>query len=130
MTRKSAAKFYTQVGTQTTLENASPYKLILMLYTGAQERLAIAKGHMERGNIEGKSDRINSAIRIIESLRNNLDFEKGGEISVNLDALYEYMLLRLVQANVKNDPAIIDEVLDLIRELAAGWSGIKDQVEK
>ena len=130
MTRNSAANMYSQMGTQTALEGASPYKLILMLYSGAQERLAIAKGHMLRGNIEGKADRINSAIRIIENLRSNLDFEKGGEISSNLDALYDYMLMRLVQANIKNDPEIIDEVLGLIREVSSGWLAIKDQVEK
>ncbi|MBT7307410.1 MAG: flagellar export chaperone FliS [Gammaproteobacteria bacterium] len=128
MTRKSAINFYSQVKNQTTLEGATPHKLILMLFNGAQERLATAKGHMQRGEIEAKSSRIDAAIKIIEGLRNTLDFQNGGEISENLDSLYEYMLLRLVQANMKNDPEIIDEVLVLIREVAAGWSSIKDQV--
>ena len=58
----------------------------------------------------------------------SLDFKNGGEISANLDSLYEYMMLRLVQANMKNDPEIIDEVLLLIKEVSEGWSEIKDQV--
>jgi flagellar protein FliS len=99
-----------------------------MLFHGAQERLATAKGHMQRGEIEAKSGRIDAAIKIIEGLRNNLDFKNGGEISANLDSLYEYMMLRLVQANMKNDPEIIDEVLLLIKEVSEGWSEIKDQV--
>ncbi len=128
MTRKSAINMYSQVKTQSTLEGASPHKLILMLFHGAQERLATAKGHMQRGEIEAKSGRIDAAIKIIEGLRNNLDFKNGGEISANLDSLYEYMMLRLVQANMKNDPEIIDEVLLLIKEVSEGWSEIKDQV--
>jgi len=130
MTRKSAINMYSQVKTQATLEGASPHKLILMLFEGAQERLATAKGHMQRGEIEAKSSRIDAAIRIVEGLRTNLDFEKGGELSANLDSLYEYRALRLVQANMKNDPEILDEVMGLIREVSVGWSGIKDQVNR
>jgi len=122
MMRRSGAKQYQQMQAQTTLEGASPHKLILLLFNGAQEKLAMAKGYMQHGDIEMKSGRITAAINIIEELRSILDLKKGGELASNLDSLYDYMLRRLVQANMKNDVRMIEEVIELIREISAGWS--------
>ncbi len=123
-----AMQQYRQVGNHASVEDASPHKLILMLLTGAQERIASAKTHMINGNIAAKCETIGTAMNIIVGLRASLDHEKGGEISTNLDALYEYMERRLFEANVKNTPSILDEVSNLLKEITSAWVGITDQV--
>ena len=123
-----AMQQYRQVSNHSAVEDASPHKLILMLLTGAQERIATAKTHMVNGNIAAKGETIGTAMNIVVGLRASLDHDKGGEISSNLDALYEYMEKRLFKANVKNDPAMLDEVSNLLKEITSAWVGIADQV--
>lgn len=123
-----AMQQYRQVGNHASVEDASPHKLILMLLTGAQERIATAKTHMVNGNIAAKGETIGTAMNIVVGLRASLDHDKGGEISSNLDALYEYMEKRLFEANVKNDPAMLDEVSNLLKEITSAWVGIADQI--
>ena len=119
---------YRQVGNHAAAEEASPHKLILMLLSGAQERIASTKTHMINKNVAAKGETIGTAMNIIVGLRASLDHEKGGEISSNLDALYEYMEGRLFEANVKNDPSILDEVNNLLKEITTAWVGIANQV--
>jgi flagellar secretion chaperone FliS len=128
MNLNTAITSYTQVGNHSAVEEASPHKLILMLLTGAQDRLAAAKGYMERGAIADKGSSISTAMNIINGLRASLDHDTGGEISANLDSLYDYMGRRLFEANLKNDPDAITEVSGLLREITTAWVGIKGQV--
>ena len=120
----SALQQYRQVKTGVGVEGASPHRLIQMLFEGALERLASAKGHLQRGEIALKGEQIGKAIGIIGGLRESLNEEAGGEIARNLGALYDYMERRLFQANLTSDPALLDEVSGLLRELKAGWDGI------
>jgi len=68
--------------------------------------------------------KITWGMNIIQGLRTSLDAQKGGEVAANLDALYEYMGRRLLEANVSNDVAILDEVSSLLMEVKAGWDNI------
>ncbi len=115
---------YSQVGTSSGVESASPHRLIQLLMEGALDKLAAAKGFVERGDIAGKGRFIFWAISIIGGLRGSLDMDKGGEISQNLYSLYDYMERRLVEANRNDDIAMIDEVIDLLREVKAGWDEV------
>lgn len=115
---------YRKVGVQTGVENASPHKLIQMLIDGAIEKVQLARGYMERREIARKGETISWAMAIIDGLRSSLDMKAGGDIANNLDALYEYMLRRLTEANVANDVAMLDEVVKLLNELREGWNGI------
>ena len=65
---------------------------------------------MERQQTALKGEFIGKAIGIIGGLREGLDLQKGGELGANLDSLYQYMLSRLFEANVKNDTVLLDEV--------------------
>lgn len=87
-------------------------------------RLAQAKGAMLHGQQAVKGELISKAIGIIGGLREGLDSQQGGEIAANLDRLYEYMVLRLVEANIGNDVALIDEVAELLRNVKSGWDAI------
>ncbi|MBB1126598.1 flagellar export chaperone FliS [Thiospirillum jenense] len=115
---------YRQQGILSEVAVASPYRLIQMLYEGALERIAVARGAMQAGNIAKKGEQIGKAIDIVESLRAALDHDIGGELSGQLDALYEYMAFRLLQANLHNEIEALDEVTRLLREIKAGWDAI------
>jgi flagellar protein FliS len=103
---------------------ADPHRLIVMLMDGALERIASARGCMERNDIGGKAQLLNRAIQIIGELRGSLDVTKGAEIAANLDALYDYMGRRLLEASLRNDTKMLDEVTKLLRDLRDAWSQI------
>ena len=107
---------------------ASPHKVVELLYSGIIERLNAARGAISSGEVEHKINSMNSAMDILEILRAGLDRQAGGDIAVNLDALYDYMTRRMLTANVRNDVEPLDETLKLMRELKAAWDGIADKV--
>ncbi|WP_438971093.1 flagellar export chaperone FliS [Methylophaga sp.] len=109
------------------VSTASPHRLVQMLMDGVQEKLIAAKGFMASNQIAKKGEHISWAITIIDSLRACLNTEEGGEVAANLNRLYDYMEIRLAEANLKNDPAIIDEVGQLMAEIKAGWNAIPQE---
>lgn len=118
---------YQRVNTQTSITDADPHKLIQLLYNGAIERINMAKARMQAKDYAGKGQLLNKAIEIIGGLRSFLDFEKGGELSAQLEALYDYMERTLLEGSAKNDPAKLDEVLGLLRTVKDGWDGIRQE---
>ena len=124
-TTRSAASVYGKVGLETGVSTASPHKLIVMLFDGALAALGKALHDMKSSNVPGKGKAISHAISIIDNgLRASLDKTSGGAIAVSLDSLYEYMSARLLVANINNDPAILDEVQGLLKELRGAWEAI------
>ena len=115
---------YSQVGVSSGVEQASPHRLIQMLMDGAIEKVAMAKGFMEREETALKGSHISWAISIIEGLRASLDKSAGGEIADNLDDLYDYMVRRLVRSNAENNMDMLDEVLSLLRSVKGAWDEI------
>ena len=124
----SAVQQYNRVGVTTSVEAASPHRLIQMLMAGALEKIAIAKGHMERNEIAQKGSHISWAISIIDGLRASLNLEAGGEIAQNLDDLYDYMTRRLARANVENNIDLLDEVASLLRTIKGAWDDIPEDI--
>lgn len=121
-----AMRQYQQVGVQAQVTEASPHRLIQLLMQGGLDRIYQAKGALEYGRIAEKGELIGKSVAIIGGLREALDFEQGGDLARNLDRLYEYMIMRLTEANRKNDPAPLAEVAELLREVKSGWDGISD----
>ncbi|WP_163834061.1 flagellar export chaperone FliS [Spartinivicinus ruber] len=121
-------KQYQAVNRETGIVDADPHKLIQLLIDGALERLLIAKGHIERKEIEEKNRFLNKAVEIIGGLRSFINKEQGGEVAENLFNLYEYMEFRLFEANATNSPEVVEEVIGLLREVKTGWDGIREQV--
>jgi flagellar protein FliS len=123
--KQSGVNAYAKVGMETGVTSASPHKLIVMLFDGALVSVSSAIVHMKAGNIPEKGAAISKAIMIIDSgLRAALDKKAGGEIAEGLDALYEYMGARLLQANLKNQVDILEEVQRLLSELRGAWNAI------
>jgi flagellar protein FliS len=116
---------YANVGLETSVGAASPHKLIVMLYDGALVAVLSALSHMKAGNIAAKGAAISKAITIIDNgLRAALDKKAGGEIAEGLDALYGYMGARLLQANLHNQPELLEEVHRLLADLRGAWNAI------
>ncbi len=124
MNAMAALRQYQTVNTQAQAVDASPHRLIQMLMEGGLTRMAQARGALERGQVALKGELIGKAVGIVGGLRDGLNLEVGGELAVNLDRLYAYMSARLLEANVKNDPAILDEVAGLLRNIKSGWDAI------
>ena len=92
--KKSALKTYQKINVESGLADANGHQLIQMLMSGAIDRIAQAKGAMERGDIELKGQLIGKASGIIGGLVDTLDKKKGGELAENLEVLYLYVLLK------------------------------------
>lgn len=101
-----------------------PRELVVMLYDGALERIAQARGCIEHGRIADKLKLLGRAIEIVDELRGSLDLARGGPIAANLDDLYAYVGRRLVEANALNKVEVLDEVTSLLQELRQGWAAI------
>lgn len=126
---KSALSQYKSVSVKSGVEDATPHRLVQMLMEGALDKIAAAKGHMLRNEPADKGRFISWAISIISGLQSSLDMEAGGELSRNLDDLYDYMVRRLGEAGLKNDPAILDEVSSLLLEVKSAWDVIPAQLD-
>jgi flagellar protein FliS len=117
---------YTKVGFESSTVAADPHRLILMLFEGALKAISNAKGEMQRNDIAAKGKSITHAIRIIgEGLHASLDKTAGGALAQDLSALYDYMVTRLFNANVKNDVFALNEVSHLLTELKEAWENIR-----
>ena len=122
---RNAISAYQKVGIDAAVEVADPYRLILLLFEGAQAALGAARAGMQQNRIAEKGAAISKAIDIISNgLKASLDHENGGEISARLEALYDYMVFRLLQANMKNDLKALEEVSGLLEEIHSAWRGI------
>ena len=126
--KSSGVAKYGKVAAESEAAYANPHRLVQMLMEGALDKVATAKGCIERNDLVGKSRQITWAMSIINGLRSSLDLEAGGAIAVNLDDLYDYMIRRLVDASTQNDPAILSEIIDLMLELKGAWDAMPDEV--
>ena len=99
-------------------------RLIVLLYDGAIKFMKLAIKELEANNYEAKGRYINKARDIINELNAILDMNAGGEISTNLRKLYCCMYSRLSEANIKRDPKMIREVIELMEELNQSWKAI------
>ena len=119
---------YKQIGVETAITGAEPHRLISMLFDGALESIAQARGALASKDIEVKCRHISKAVRIVEEgLRGGLDLRSDGEIAQNLHTLYGYISTRLTQANLRNDDAAMQECVNLLTPLREAWLAIRSE---
>ncbi len=107
---------------QNSVTTASPGELTLMLYNGCLKFLTLAKKAMLDKDIQTKNTNLQKAQAIITELMVTLDMNVP--ISKEIQPLYDYMNRRLIEANIKNDPAMIDEVAGLMTEFRDTWKEV------
>ena len=117
---------YQSINTQSNVLDADGHQLITLLFDKIQESLLIAKASIENNVYDKKSTALNKAIEILGGLREFLDLEKGGDIALKLEQLYEWSERTLFAANVANSIEKIEQVEAVIKEIKEGWVGIKD----
>lgn len=134
MYSQRGAAQYRAVRSHGLVADASPARLVQIMFEQILAQLATAQGCMVRikGNlpleeVKTKCTALNKAVRLIIQLSESLDMERGREIAQNLRALYDYMLNRLTLANASNDPKIVGEIINLVQTIKTGWDKIVDQ---
>lgn len=129
MNAMRAMRQYQKVNSHAQISEASPHRLIQILMEAGLDRMAQAKGALARGDIAQKGLILGKAIDIIIGLRDGLNIEKSDDKAYvhQLENLYVYMTNRLMDANVQNDPAMIDEVARLLITVKEGWDAISSQ---
>ena len=136
MYNQTGINAYAQIGLESAVMSASPYQLVVMLFDGALSALKKATILMEQGDISGKGVAISKAINIISNgLQTGLDRSVNNELCENLDNLYDYMVRRLLAANLHNDIEAVSEVPLLLDNIADAWKqvnplGVPDQDKK
>jgi len=109
---------------RTKVMTADPRKLVMLCYEGAIDNLKIGKQRIAEEDFEARSKALDKAQDIISELLCSLNSEKGGSIAKGLDSLYNYMLRRIMHADLKNDVRAIDEVIGMLTELKTAWEEI------
>lgn len=126
---RSLAGAYHSVGVQTMVSTATPHALVAMLFDGFVVAVHRARGAIRNGDVAAKCQAVSHAIRIVdEGLKSALDLKAGGKLAQDLSDLYAYVCLRLMQGNLRNDEAALEECLTLMQPLREAWSGIGQQV--
>jgi len=131
--RNSKIAAYQSVVAHGGVANEDPHRLVLMLFDGALERLALATGCLERkgrGDIAKKAQLLTQCMHIVGELRGSLNLTEGGALAQNLSDLYEYMLRQLLRANAENDLQRIREVAALLSEIRSAWVAIAPELRK
>jgi flagellar secretion chaperone FliS len=123
-TSQQALKQYSNVEQNVQAEYATPHQLTKMLFSGALRALAIAEMAMKKKQFQLKGEQLARAINIIEGLDDSLDLEKGGELAENLGGLYQYMVQELYKSSFRNDPVMVHEVSNLLRDISSAWDQI------
>ncbi|HEV7914563.1 MAG TPA: flagellar export chaperone FliS [Albitalea sp.] len=125
---KHQANAYSDIHVETGVQAADPHQLVTLLLDGALGAIASAINALERGDIPAKCKAISRAVGIVdEGLRAALDMQGGGAVAATLYDLYSCVLLRLTQANVGNDAAMLRECSQLLTPMRDAWNSIKPQ---
>lgn len=124
-----SANAYRSVGVETAVAGADPHQLVGLLYQALLQSIGAAKLSILAGDIPGKGRSIVRAVRLIEEgLKAGINDSKGGELAANLRGLYDYCIVVLSEANLRNDIKKLDEVIGLIQPIAQAWGDIKAEV--
>ncbi len=114
---------------QTQVTTTNQGEVVVMLYDGAIKFLNRSKDLMEKKDFAGKGNMISRALDIINELDSSLNLEKGGEIAKNLHSLYFFCNSRLLMANLKASPMIVDEVIKILSGLRDAYAQILSNPE-
>jgi len=125
----SQLQIYRQQQVQHEVEQASPVRLVVMLYDKAMSLLRQAVLHIDRNNVKAKGEALNRVVEIIGELQAVLNGEEGGVVAQNLDAMYEFMIRSVTLANLNNDPQPLDGVLMVLEELRKGWQELEQMTQ-
>ena len=122
---------YGKIGAETEAMNATPHRLIQLLFERAIQQIQLARHYMERKEIAKKCQAVTKAIDVIEHLRASLNFDdkNAKKISEKLSDVYKYIEAVLLKAHLKNDPILLDEALAKLNPIKTAWDNIASTVK-
>jgi flagellar protein FliS len=112
-----------------TVMAATPVELVVLLYDGARRFLRQGAVAMGEGEVERAHNALRFGERIISHLDATLDFQQG-DIAQHLHSVYRFCLTHLNTARMRQDPAMVEEVIELLGELRDAWSEIAAEAER
>jgi len=128
--RNKFAQQYANTYVETAVSEASPHKLVEMLYEGALKHLNLTKVFIEQKDFEKKAEHVNKSLSILNALRSGVDLEKGKDIAENLYSLYDYCYRTVFEASSQNDLEKVDEVIEHIKALDEAWKQMPDDMKR
>ena len=120
-----ARQSYAAIDTGTRAEQASPHRLIELLYDELLSCLRQAAFAVEGGQLELKSQRVSKALSILHGLETGLDSARGGEVAASLADVYAGVRGRIMAGNAGNDIEALNEAIDAIAGIAEAWVAIR-----
>ncbi len=105
--------------------STSPLDLVIMLYDAAIESLNRTVLCIEKRDLVAKNKCISKVIAIVEELLSSLDIERGGQVAMNLQSIYVYILKEITIANAQNDIQRIMHIEFILKELRSAWRQIR-----
>lgn len=120
---------YREYDLKSQVEDASPHRLIQLMMGRAIAKISLSRAQLKDGRIQDKCNSIGDAINIINGLQASLNHKADARMSENFDALYAYMMRTLLEANLNNDDAKLEQVAGLLGELKEAWDAIADQAK-
>jgi flagellar protein FliS len=125
MTHASLKKY--QQANKNMAKEATPYQLVALLMQKLLDNVATAKGAITQKNYEKKGMELSNALAIVGVLKASIDFEQGGDVSENLNAVYTYCSEKLVEASSTNNIELLDEVITIMLPIKSGWDDIPQE---
>ncbi len=122
MNRSNIARQYREAA----VRNASQVGLVVIMYDMIIEDLHRAIEAVRNNNVEKRANETRHMLAVLEQLQGTLDMDNGGEAAVNMDRLYSIARAKLLEANIKNSVAVLEELRSLFTELRAAWAQVED----
>ncbi|CUS47194.1 MAG: flagellar export chaperone FliS [Idiomarinaceae bacterium HL-53] len=123
-------KAYQTVGVSNQAATADPHRVIQMLLQGALEKMAYAKGAIERKNHEEKARHLTKAVAIVSALQSALNLDVKADVANNLYDLYAFIMDQLTDVSLDNDVEKIDRTMYIIRQIKEGWDAIPPEARE
>ena len=126
MTRIKAAAAYKRLDIESAVASADRHELVTLLFKALIGALAGAELHHQHENKDQVREYLTKACRVLAGLQGSLDYERGGDIAVNLGQLYGYSIRKLFAANVNLDkaPDSVAEVKSLLEPIVEAWENM------
>lgn len=128
--RKQFADKYANNYVETSVTEATPHKLVEMLYQGVLRHAKVAKVFIENKNHEKKAFHINKALSIVTGLKNGVNLDANEEVAGNFYDLYDYCYRTLFEASRNNDASKLDEVVEIIQSLNDAWQQMPSEIKE
>jgi len=115
-----ALSAYKELSAHTSITEASPVELIILMYKSVIDHLRLTQQAIERG--DESADHVSKCLDLIQKgLMAALDYEKGGEIAKNLGSLYDWAIREILTSRLKNNPETLTAVIEVFKNLESAW---------